>query len=141
VGSSRQGSGKTILQSDEPLPVLGLVIGFVHADETSRDDPGSWRRQASRNSLPIPMALVFLNIRSCSECSSDADCGAKLCNPTFILSSQSGYRSCVDPGGVALGAACNKDATCTSGICAEVMIKWPALPLASALNAELMPIV
>jgi hypothetical protein len=83
----------------------------------------------------------FLNIRSCSECSSDADCGAKLCNPTFILSSQSGYRSCVDPGGVALGAACNKDATCTSGICAEVMIKWPALPLASALNAELMPIV
>lgn len=63
--------------------------------------------------------------QTCNACLSDADCaGDTLCSPTYDIAHAGGYRSCVAPGSLPLGASCdpqsNGAAACASGICSAV---------------------
>lgn len=65
----------------------------------------------------------FIDIRSCSECEVDSDCpGAELCAPIYQIADLSGFKVCVSPGSLPLGAGCDfegsGDASCQSGHCA-----------------------
>lgn len=65
--------------------------------------------------------------RTCSACLSDADCADDtLCSPTYDVASAGGFRSCVAPGSLPLGASCdpfsNGASACASGICSTVDI-------------------
>jgi hypothetical protein len=64
---------------------------------------------------------------TCSACEADADCGSELCVPTYLAPGLAGgYRSCVAPASVPLGAGCDPggsgDAACASGICETVTL-------------------
>jgi hypothetical protein len=65
-------------------------------------------------------------IRTCSECSSDADCQpGRLCSPSFALST--GAKLCVSPGSQPLGSTCDPatsgNEACASGICAATSVQ------------------
>jgi hypothetical protein len=64
----------------------------------------------------------LFQINTCSECSADADCGELLCSPSVDLLAFSGQKTCVSPGDVVDGQACDHegsgDEACASGICA-----------------------
>lgn len=74
-------------------------------------------------------ATGIATISTCSECETDDDCtegDATLCSPTIDVFNVTGENSCVTPGSVADGEACNFDGNgaeaCNSGFCKEVTV-------------------
>lgn len=59
---------------------------------------------------------------TCSECATDADCGAQLCSPEYDIIALGGDWICVDAGSVPDGSGCDfegsGDTACASGRCA-----------------------
>gem|GEM_PF-800959 len=65
-------------------------------------------------------------IRGCSECSTDGDCGNQLCTPIVNQQIFTGHRECLPPGSLAQNKPCelsaSGDQTCATGVCSIVTV-------------------
>lgn len=68
-------------------------------------------------------------LRGCGDCQSDADCGGGTqarCVPQIEFETVTGGRTCITPGGLAIGSSCDPqddgDSWCASGHCDKVTI-------------------
>ncbi|MEM9463629.1 MAG: hypothetical protein AAGF11_56350, partial [Myxococcota bacterium] len=85
---------------------------------------------ACQGGLPCAQLLSvpgIIDISTCSECASDADCpGGNLCAPSYDLSSLGGQLGCVPPMSLPNGEGCDiagsGDMQCVSGNCASATL-------------------
>ncbi|NVB39292.1 hypothetical protein G6O69_15720 [Pseudenhygromyxa sp. WMMC2535] len=73
----------------------------------------------------VAKLIGVIELRTCSLCDQDADCGAgELCVPLFDFGEFSGVEDCIDAGSLAQDSYCdlegNGDQVCASGSCAPV---------------------
>jgi hypothetical protein len=70
--------------------------------------------------------LGLIMINGCSDCASDADCGAQICTAIIEFGAFRGHKTCIPPGSLAQNEMCdlegNGDEACASGICSTVDI-------------------
>lgn len=75
------------------------------------------------NALDL-MGLIQIN--SCGECLSDADCNGQICAPLVVLEEFTGYNACIEPSSLPFNAYCSLNGNgieaCASGICSVVDI-------------------
>lgn len=70
--------------------------------------------------------LNLIELNTCGECLTDADCMGTICAPLVSISDFSGYNACIEPGSLAQDSFCNLggngDDACMTGICSTVDI-------------------
>lgn len=68
----------------------------------------------------------LIQINTCSNCQSDADCGNQICAPVVDVQGFSGLNDCIDANTIPQDGYCdlegNGDAACASGICSTIDI-------------------
>lgn len=97
---------------------MGEQGGGCMSDEICQDD------QVCAVILDVPGVFTA---STCSDCLDSSACdGDDLCNPHYDVAELSGYKTCVTPGSVALGAGCTigdeGNQACGSGFCATASV-------------------
>jgi hypothetical protein len=105
------------------LPVSGSYCNDGSLGEGCQTDAACVGGLTCENAMSL---LGLIEINGCSDCASDADCGAQICTAMVDFGSFRGHKTCVSPGSLAQNEMCdlegNGDVACASGICSTVNI-------------------